>query len=181
MGLESSFDASDMDISDDEGASLQQPQNAGDPVIYPPTDFIKLSSGPDDDVCRLEYHLSGVSELIEKLDSAVKLLSEKVEERWPTRNTPYLTVLVLLLQWEEDDLSVVDEISELRDLLTRFFRYAVELWTIPKGTHRSIFRATFAKLDEFTQKANNDTTLLWIYYAGHAMQSPKHAGPLWFP
>ncbi|KAK5659870.1 hypothetical protein OQA88_13333 [Cercophora sp. LCS_1] len=179
----SSSEAGDLETPEDEGASLQDSQNEGNSLAAP-FEYIKLSTESDranDEVHRLERHLSGIGELINKFDSAIKTLSAKVEERWPTRHTPYLAVSVLLIQWEEDDLGVVKEILELRDLLTRFFRYKVEVWSIPRGTHRSIYKAIFNKLDEFTQNGNNDMTLLWIYYAGHAMQSPKHAGPLWFP
>lgn len=183
MSSSSSSNAGNLDTPGDEGASLQDSPNAGNPLAAP-FEHIQLSTESDranDEVHRLEHHLSDISELIDKFDFAVKALSAKVEERWPTRHTPYLAVSVLLLQWEGDDLGVGEETSELRDLLTRFFRYQVEVWSIPRGTHRSIYKALFNKLDEFTQNGNNDMTLLWIYYAGHALQSPKHAGPLWFP
>jgi len=150
----------------------------------PPFEFIKLPDtyhhDAQSDLQRLEHHLES-SEMIDKFDHAINALSKKVTDRWPTRRLPYLQVSVLLIKWEEDDLGVDEEIDELRDLLTRFFRYSVESWLIPKGSPKTASLALVNKLHEFTEAYNNEGSLIWIYYGGHGRQVPGYTGLIWFP
>ncbi|KAK3936705.1 hypothetical protein QBC46DRAFT_345351 [Diplogelasinospora grovesii] len=147
-----------------------------------PWDFIKLSNGDEnDEIHRLEHHLKDVNHMTDKLDRAVRALSAKVEERWPTRNMPYSRVSALLIQWEDDDLGVHEEIRELHELLARWFRYSVEEWFIPKGSHGEIYMALLNKLHSFTKASDGEGSLVLIYYGGHAKQDPRNPGPIWFP
>ncbi|KAK4210933.1 hypothetical protein QBC37DRAFT_428005 [Rhypophila decipiens] len=160
---------------------------APDDADPPPFDFIQLPDSYHNDtetldVQRLDYHVK-TADVIHEFDVAIKALSAKVSDKWATRNLPYLRVAVLLLHWEEDDLGVEEEISELQDLLTRFFRYAVEPWVIPKGKPKRVYMALMKKLHDFTEAHNTQDALLWIYYGGHARQDPRYPGrgPVWFP
>ncbi|KAM7196233.1 hypothetical protein V8F33_006345 [Rhypophila sp. PSN 637] len=160
---------------------------ARDDADPPPFDFIQLPDSYHNDpatldIQRLDYHVK-TADVIHEFDVAIKALSAKVSDKWATRSLPYLRVAVLLLHWEEDDLGVEDEISELQDLLTRFFRYAVEPWVIPKGKPKRVYMALMKKLHDFTEAHDTQDTLLWIYYGGHARQDPRYPGrgPVWFP
>ncbi|KAM7183554.1 hypothetical protein V8F20_012578 [Naviculisporaceae sp. PSN 640] len=166
--------------SSDEATSTPESGNSEPP----PFDFIKL---PDNyhhdatkDIQRLDCHIR-TSDMIQRFDNAIKTLSAKVSDKWATRNLPYLRVAVLLIRWEEDDLGVDEEIKELQDLLTRFFRYAVDSWLIPKGTPKRVYIALMNKLHSFTEAHNTEDTLIWIYYGGHGRQDPRYPGPIWFP
>ena len=62
---------------------------------------------------------------------------------------PYTGVTVLMLRWEEDDLDVEEEITQLDAVFTRRFGFDTEVWCIPSSPNPT--RALQSKLYAFQE------------------------------
>ena len=107
-----------------------------------------------------------------------KDLRASVQAVWPTRHElRYWTVEVLLLIWEEDDLGVSKEVSELQHVFEDLYHYKVQAWAIPSTKPDKELKRRMLKFLE----NDGEGILLILYYAGHARKSPQlNEAPIWF-
>ena len=109
------------------------------------------------------HDISGVDFHIKDLEKFGHLLEGAANAAFPRRLSRYREVHVLLLSWEDDNLGVVTEVSELRDVFRQVYRYNVEQWRIPSDHSYKALRKQITRfLDEFEDQNN----LLIIYYGG---------------
>lgn len=94
-------------------------------------------------------------------DRANKAFEGAFPKKWRPR---YSSVKVLLLRWEEDDLGVTSELSSLKKVFERVFRFETESWNIPSVDSED---ALTSRILSFRKHAAEDT-LLVVYYGGHA-------------
>ncbi|KAL5889798.1 hypothetical protein ACKVWC_005026 [Pyricularia oryzae] len=80
-----------------------------------------------------------------------------------TQRSPYTSVSVLLLRWEEDK-SVEKDLVELEAVLRDRYNYQTDKWTIPSVHNPSIKLSV--QMASYMENARPDH-LLVIYYAGH--------------
>ena len=100
---------------------------------------------------------------IKDLEKFGHLLEGAANAAFPRRLPRYREVHVLLLSWEDDNLGVITEVSELRDVFRQVYCYDVEEWRIPSDHCYKTLRKQITRfLDEFEDKNN----LLIIYYGG---------------
>ena len=87
-------------------------------------------------------HIESIQVFAEDLQNALK-------ESFPRESDPYpyTSVTVLMLRWEEDDLDVKEEISQLDAVFTRRFGFDTEVWCIPSSPNPT--RALQSKLYAF--------------------------------
>lgn len=138
------------------------PQQPGRPPLSETRIRTPLPSGP-----RLEKSLSlpGIESLKNELQSnAGRMLSSQTRDR-------YTAVHALLLFWQDDeDAALVDAATrELADVFDRFYRYAVQIETIPAATDgsRSSWRWLSRTLNDFSEDRDQRDVLKVVYYAGH--------------
>ena len=103
-------------------------------------------------------------EHIERLETFTQDLQQALQGSFPQANEiyPYSAVTVLLLRWEEDDLNVQTEISQLRELFHHQFHFQTEEWYIPSSPHPT--RALQRKLYAFQDAHQGEKELLIVYY-----------------
>lgn len=118
-------------------------------------------------IAETQHHIPDLEKFPEKLRRAY-------EPRWATRGRPYRTVSCLLLQWEDDDLGVMEEIAELSSILQDTYHFDVTTWQIPSTKQRYI---ELMKTVNSFLSADEEGHLFIIYYGGHAYQSHSH--PVW--
>lgn len=93
-------------------------------------------------------------------------LTDAAATAYPTTGTSgrYKAVHVLLLSWVDDDLGVLEEISELDGAFTSIYGYATEQWKIPSiRSHNSLAK----QLTGFLERYESEENLLIVYYGGH--------------
>jgi Caspase domain len=97
---------------------------------------------------------------------------------WPRRHeSRYLKVEVLLLSWEDDDLGVVKEVTELQNLFEDLYHYEVQVYQIPNVKPDKELKR---RMLQFLENDHEDTLLI-LYYGGHARKSPQsNEAPIWF-
>ena len=67
-----------------------------------------------------------------------------------------------MLRWKEDDLGVQSEITQLREVFDRQFRFQTEEWYIPSRPNPT--RALQSKLYSFQDSHQSERELLIVYY-----------------
>ncbi|KLU86669.1 hypothetical protein MAPG_05681 [Magnaporthiopsis poae ATCC 64411] len=80
-----------------------------------------------------------------------------------TQRSPYSSVSVLLLRWEED-ASVEKDLADLEAVLRERYNYHTDRWSIPTVPNPSIKLGV--QMASFLENARADHLLI-IYYAGH--------------
>ena len=96
-------------------------------------------------------------------------LDESARTRPPKPTSPYRHVDVLLLQWEEDDLTVDSEIKELQNVFATRCNFATHRWGIPSIEPE---KSLLNRILEF-KKGKTGDDLLILYYGGHAGGDPQ--------
>ena len=111
------------------------------------------------DITMAPYHIEDLASFGEWLNNA----AAAVFPRGPS-SSRYHDVHALLLSWEEDDLGVIDEISQLNVVLENNYHYETAQWKIPNTrSHNSLASRLTTFLNEHESKDN----LLIVYYGGH--------------
>lgn len=110
------------------------------------------------DISRIDYH-------IEDLETFGDILNEAALAAFPNRGrTRYAAVHVLLLSWENDDLGVHTELSELQSVLQTYYSFNTQEWRIQSiRSHNSLG----LRIMEFLEQFESEDNLLVIYYGGH--------------
>lgn len=110
------------------------------------------------DISLIDYHVTDVKALGEAVTAAAAAA-------FPNGGrSRYKEVHVLLLSWEEDNLGVIKELTELRDVFENLYRFQTETWNIPTlESHNALAFRMMQFLNDF--KA--DDNLLVVYYGGH--------------
>ena len=104
------------------------------------------------------------------LEEMQKKLNQSARVRDPSRPmSPYNSVDALLLQWEEDDLKVDDEVTELDRIFTTRCNFTTQRWKIP-----SIYPEDqlIHRILDF-RKGKTADDLLILFYGGHAGGDPQ--------
>ena len=84
--------------------------------------------------------------------------------------SPYTSVSVLLLRWE-DDLSVEQDLIQLQKIFRDHFNYRTESWSIPSCPNPSVkLTMQMAQHIEYAHPEH----LLIVYYAGYGFVGPDH-------
>lgn len=111
------------------------------------------------------HDISNVSYHVKDVEALGKVLTSAAEAAFPNRGVSrYKEVHALLLSWEDDNLGVVDEVTELEDVFRNCYRFETEAWKIPsKRSHNSLAAKIIAFVDDYESKDN----LLVVYYGGH--------------
>ena len=116
------------------------------------------------DVSLVDYH-------VKDLETFGKTLEKVAAAAFPRDGRiRYRDVHVLLLSWQADDLGVIKEILELRDVFSKIYRYKSEHWQIPS---KSAFNVLRKKLNDFLNDYDCETNLLIIYYGGHGFMDKE--------
>ena len=84
--------------------------------------------------------------------------------------SPYTSVSVLLLRWE-DDLSAEQDILQLQNVFRDRFNYRTESWCIPSCPNPSV-KLTM-QMAQHIEYARSDHLLI-VYYAGYGFVSSDH-------
>jgi hypothetical protein len=84
--------------------------------------------------------------------------------------SPYTSVSVLLLRWE-DDLSAEQDVLQLQKVFRERFNYRTESWCIPSCPNPSV-KLTM-QMAQHIEYARSDH-LLVVYYAGYGFVSSDH-------
>ena len=126
----------------------EPPRSDSEPSVQPRTH----------DLSRINYH-------IEDLETFGDILNKAALAAFPNRGrTRYAAVHVLLLSWENDDLGVLTELSELQSVLQTYYSFNTQEWEIPSTrSHNSLGLQIMQFLEQFESEDN----LLVIYYGGH--------------
>lgn len=117
------------------------------------------------------HDISLVGSHIKDLDAWASILNQSISASHPrAAGSRYTDVIVLLLRWEDDDLDVVNEISELDDTFRSVYGYRTEQWKIPSTqSHIALVRRI---LDLLTHPATGDKLLI-VYYGGHGYMNDQ--------
>ena len=85
------------------------------------------------DISNAAYHVKDVKAL-------GKILTDAGNAAFPNRGrSRYKEAHVLLLSWEDDDLGVFEEVTELQDVFRHYYRFETEEWKIPsKRPHNTL-------------------------------------------
>ena len=116
------------------------------------------------DVSLVDYHVKDIEIFGKTLDRAAAAAFPR------DGRMRYRDVYVLLLSWQADDLGVIKEILELRDVFSKIYHYKAEHWQIPS---KSAFNALRKKLNDFLNDYDCETNLLIIYYGGHGFMDKE--------
>lgn len=114
------------------------------------------------DISRVGYH-------IEDLKTFGDILTDAAAAAFPNRGKPrYAAMHVLLLSWENDDLGVMTELLELRNVFETYYSFNTQEWKIPSDeSHNSLaFRCI-----EFLKDFGSPENLLIVYYGGHGLMN----------
>ncbi|KAK0636860.1 hypothetical protein B0T17DRAFT_613530 [Bombardia bombarda] len=98
--------------------------------------------------------------------------------QWKTRHsTPrYKNVSALLLFWEDEQLLVKQEVTELENVFSKTYGFKTEIWTIPSSQQSSQLAT---KVESFVDQNSDSGNLVIIYYGGHAFREGD-SQPTWF-
>lgn len=112
------------------------------------------------------HDISLVGSHVEDLVAWGRILTQTISAAHPRAGggSRYTDVNVLLLSWEDDDLGVATEISELDDVFRYVYGYRTEQWKIPSTqSHIALVRRV---LDLLTDSASHNKLSI-VYYGGH--------------
>lgn len=84
--------------------------------------------------------------------------------------SPYTSVSVLLLRWE-DDLSVEEDVNALLKIFREQYNYETESWCIPSTPNPSV-KLTM-QMGQYIDFARQDHLLI-VYYAGYGFVGSDH-------
>ena len=84
--------------------------------------------------------------------------------------SPYTSVSVLLLRWE-DDLTVEQDLLQLQKVFQERFNYHTESWCIPSCPNPSI--KLTVQMAQYIEYARSDHLLI-VYYAGYGFVGSDH-------
>lgn len=84
--------------------------------------------------------------------------------------SPYTSVSVLLLRWE-DDLSYEQDLLQLQKVFRERFNYRTESWCIPSSPNPSV-KLTM-QMAQHIEYARSDHLLI-VYYAGYGFVGADH-------
>lgn len=104
-------------------------------------------------------HLESFEEFLEHLNQAAKTVLPTVSRR-------YQDVVVLLLQWQDDDLGTASEIQDLECLFRDTYHYKTEKYLIPSSDSATQLEY---KLNDFRKANDHESNLLMLYYGGHGL------------
>jgi hypothetical protein len=121
------------------------------------------------DISRINYHVNDLATFGKTLTSAVAAafpneIGFRSRAGHGDERPRYQEVYVLLISWEDDNLGVVEEISELRDVFQNTYCYSTREFQIP--SHQS-HNALARRLLEFVEEPESKKSLLIVYYGGH--------------
>jgi hypothetical protein len=107
-------------------------------------------------------------------------VSAAIRAAWPKRFVGYSRAAVLMLSWEKGDIdNQTPEFKRLRQVFREEFRCEVQEWEIPwiRPNHKLL-----TKVQGFVNEHYGSSSLLIIYYAGHARRVDQNGSyPIWFP
>ena len=114
------------------------------------------------DISSTPYHVKDIKALGDVLNSAATAA-------FPNRGqSRYKEVHALLLSWEDDNLGVIDEVTELNNVFTDLYHFETEQWKIPSdSSHLSLA----AKIIGFVNDYGSNENLLVVYYGGHGVMN----------
>ncbi|KAL8753620.1 MAG: hypothetical protein Q9199_004924 [Rusavskia elegans] len=115
-----------------------------------------LGSTPSSD----HEHISKIGVFSQDLQTAIA-------NSFPRQRSPYTSVYVLLLRWAEDDLNVQAELTTLKHIFEKQYRFTTEQWDIPGRDSTQATRALQRKLYNFQDSHQCEDELLIVYYGGH--------------
>ena len=115
------------------------------------------------------HDISCVDFHIKDLEEFGNLLEGAANAAFPRRLSRYREAHVLLLSWEDDNLGVITEVSELRDVFRQVYCYDVEEWRIPS---HHCYKALRKQINRFLNEFEDENNLLIIYYGGRTYISP---------
>lgn len=116
---------------------------------------------------------------VETLEVFANDLNQALKGSFPQNGNPYTAVHVLLLRWTDDDLQVQSEITKLRKVFERQFRFTTEEWQIPSEPGNGPTRALQSKLYDFQDSHQSGSELLIVYYGGHGEADPRRGRSIW--
>jgi len=118
-----------------------------------------------------------VEEHVPDIEKFAQDLQDAIDAAWSDRKkNRYQEVHVLLLSWEDDNIGVFREIERLRYVFFNLYRFDVQEFRIPGKTPQ---KAATVRLSSFLEQ-DGPSSLLIVYYAGHARPSPQSsAPPIW--
>ena len=116
-----------------------------------------MPSNRTHDISYVDYH-------VKDLETFGHCLTEAASAAFPkTSLSRYKEVHALLLSWQDDNLGVAKEISELQNVLRWNYRYQVDEWQIPSNRPQRLLRQRIGQLlDDYEDRE----TLLIVYYGG---------------
>ena len=84
--------------------------------------------------------MSNTAYRVKDVKALGKILTDAGNAAFPNRRrSRYEEAHVLLLSWKDDDLRVVEEVSELQDVFRHRYHYETEEWKIPsKRPHNTL-------------------------------------------
>lgn len=102
------------------------------------------------------------------------LWSNVMDEGKYIKASAYTNVEVLFLCWEEncDDMAVRDEVSQLRATLEVCFNYHTQVSYLDTSIRKSLQVQVNSIVANFIAVYDSPSTLLLLYYAGHARPGP---------
>ncbi|KAL8815419.1 MAG: hypothetical protein Q9223_005443 [Gallowayella weberi] len=108
---------------------------------------------------------------VKDLDSLLKILNQSLLAAFPRASgSRYSDVNVLLLSWEDDDLDVVTEITELSTVFSQVYGYETDHYRIPSTqSHIALAR----KILESLLASDSSEKLLIVYYGGHGYMNDQ--------
>lgn len=102
-------------------------------------------------------HLESFEEFFEDLNRAAKTVLPRTSRR-------YRDVVVLLLQWQDDDLGTETEVNDLERVFRDTYHYRTERYLIPSKDSATQLEY---KLNDFRKAHDHESSLLILYYGGH--------------
>ena len=108
------------------------------------------------DISYVDFHIKDLEEFGNLLEGAANAA-------FPRKLPRYSEVHVLLLSWEDDNLGVITEVSELQDVFRQVYCYDVEEWRIPSD---HCYKALRKQITRFLNEFEDMNNLLIIYYGG---------------
>ena len=114
------------------------------------------------DISNAPYH-------VKDLRAFGEVLTNAGNAAFPNRGrSRYRGAHVLLLSSEDDDLGVIDEVTELQDVFRQSYNYETEEWKIPSNrSHNALATKILQFLNDFEAK----DSLLIVYYGGHGLMN----------
>ncbi|KAL2048673.1 hypothetical protein N7G274_000585 [Stereocaulon virgatum] len=121
------------------------------------------------DISRINYHVKDLATFGEILTSAAAAafpdeIASRSQAGHGDERPRYQEIHVLLISWEDDNLGVVKEISELREVFQKTYCYSTKEFQIP--SHKS-HNALAKQILEFVDEPESKESLLIVYYGGH--------------